>query len=834
MPTDDTSAPAPAHGQQIPRRTAPRRQRPDPRWHHAIMVASALCLGGPAWADNSGGSTDTGCGFVGDSYIGACSTDSTPATGGDVRIDTPPPSDDDPDVPVFEVVGGVNDGDGDATGNRVTVTGSATYDGTNLVGGFAACGGNATSNTVSIGGQAVLVNTANVVGGDSCSGAAEGNTVTIRDQAVVDGGIIMGGSGGTTATGNTIVLRDQATVGNGSFIVGGYALGDATGNAVVLRDQAAVDSSLIYGGYSTLGKAAGNTATIGDHATVLNGSLIYGGASAIGEASGNTVSIQGQAAISDAMAIAGGSTNTTAFGNTVIIRDQARVEDSQISGGESNDTGNATGNTVIIRDQARVENSQVFGGLATDGDATGNRIILQGTPSLAGTMLAGGVSGTGDDTTGNVLEIRGTGLVAGAIMNFDHYQYVLPAGTVPGVPVLTTDVTCMCDATVSVDAERGAGPFQPGTRITLMHSDDLDSERYSDTPTYITGRQGLALSYRWGLTATPTDLIATVDEVRVNEESKAPIEGRIAPMALISQAGDMIAGAAMDQARAAANAGAWTGFGALGGGRSRYDSGSHVDVDGLSFVLGAARRFDTRYGSLSAGAFVELGTGHYDSYNRFNSGTARGSGKTRYYGAGLMARQDFADPAAADARGPLGPYAEASLRAGRASSDWRSADLTRMLGTNASYDSAAPYYGAHLGLGYVAGLGARTSLDLYAKYFWNHQDGDRVSIAGDDFRFSDTDSHRVRAGARVGYAFGEQARAYAGAAWEHEFDGDARATVYGFEAPGPSLKGDTGVFELGLEIAPKEARALTVSLGVQAYTGKREGLGGSALLKYAF
>ncbi len=825
MPTENAPARKPFHG-------LPAAQGRGPGWRHAITVASALCLAGPAWAANSGGSTDTDCGFSGDSYIGACSTDSSPAADADVRIDSPPPSAGDPDVPVIEIIGGMSDGD--ATHNRVTVTGSETYDGTAFVGGSATCGGTAANNAVTIGGQAVLVNTANVVGGDSCSGAAEGNTVVIQDQAVIDGGILMGGSGGTTATGNTLVLRGQATAGNGSFIVGGYAFGDATGNAVVLRDQAAVDSSLIYGGYSTLGKATGNTVTLRDRVTVLDGGAIYGGASAIGETSGNTVDIQGQAAVSDAIAIAGGSTATNALGNTVIIRDQARVENSQISGGESNDTGNATGNTVIIRDQARVENSQVFGGLAMDGDATGNRIILQGTPILTGTLLMGGSSATGDDTTGNVLEIRGTGLVAGAVANFDHYRYVLPPGTVPGTPVLTTDVTCMCDATVSVDAERGAGPFQPGTRITLMHSDDLDSERYSDTPTYITGRQGLALRYRWGLTANATDLVATVAEVSVNEESKAPVEGRIAPLALINQGGDMVAGAAMDRARAAANAGQWTGFGTIGGGRSRYASGSHVDVDGLSFILGAARRFQTGTGSLAAGAFVELGTGNYSSTNRFSSGTARGSGKSRYYGVGLMVRQDFGNAAADDPRGAPGPYAEASLRAGRASSDWRSTDLNRMLGADASYDSAAPYYGAHLGLGYVAGLGPATSADLYAKYFWSHQDGDQVSIAGDAFRFSDTDSHRVRLGTRLNYTFSSQTRAYAGAAWEHEFDGNARATVYGFEAPSPSLKGDTGVFELGLEITPKEARALTVSLGLQAYTGKREGLGGSALLKYAF
>jgi len=303
---------------------------------------------------------------------------------------------------------------------------------------------------------------------------------------------------------------------------------------------------------------------------------------------------------------------------------------------------------------------------------------------------------------------------------------------------------------------------------------------------------------------------------------------------MINPGADMIAGAAMDRARLVANIGQWSGCGTIGGGRSRYASGSHVDVDGLSCVLGATRRFNTGPGSLTAGAFVELGTGHYSSTNDFASGTARGSGKSRYYGVGLMLRHDFADPADADPRGALGPYVEASLRAGRSSTDWRSNDLSRMLGTDVSYDSSSSYHGAHLGLGYVAGLAPAVSADVYAKYFWNHQDGDTVSIAGDAFRFDDTDSQRLRIGTRMHYAFSEQTRAYAGAAWEHEFDGAARATVYGYDAPAPSIKGDTGVFELGLEITPNEARALTVNLGVQAYTGKREGVGGTAVLKYAF
>ncbi|HUH39260.1 MAG TPA: autotransporter domain-containing protein, partial [Castellaniella sp.] len=102
------------------------------------------------------------------------------------------------------------------------------------------------------------------------------------------------------------------------------------------------------------------------------------------------------------------------------------------------------------------------------------------------------------------------------------------------------------------------------------------------------------------------------------------------------------------------------------------------------------------------------------------------------------------------------------------------------------------------------------------------------------FDFSATDSQRLRVGTRLRYLLDDRALAYVGAAWEHEFDGGAQATVYGFQTPSPSLKGDTGVFEVGLDITPRQSKALSVNLGVQAYTGKREGMGGTLQLKYAF
>src|SRR3546814_15714442 len=102
------------------------------------------------------------------------------------------------------------------------------------------------------------------------------------------------------------------------------------------------------------------------------------------------------------------------------------------------------------------------------------------------------------------------------------------------------------------DVAPGTTPFQPGTQFTLMHSNSLTTDRYSDSPTYIIGRQGLALSSRWGLTATATDVVATVDSVSASEESTPPLEGRIASLALINKSGDMHAGVTLDRAQTAA------------------------------------------------------------------------------------------------------------------------------------------------------------------------------------------------------------------------------------------------------------------------------------------
>jgi outer membrane autotransporter protein len=172
---------------------------------------------------------------------------------------------------------------------------------------------------------------------------------------------------------------------------------------------------------------------------------------------------------------------------------------------------------------------------------------------------------------------------------------------------------------------------------------------------------------------------------------------------------------------------------------------------------------------------------------------------------------------------------------GRVESEFSSSDLRDTNGRKADYDSESLYYGLHFGAGYVWNITDAASLDLYGKYFWTRQEGDSVKLStGEPVHFDAVDSHRIRAGGRFAYAVNEYFSPYVGAAYEHEFDGKARATTDSFRIDAPTLEGSTGIGEFGLSFRPTASIPLSIDLGVQGYTGQREGVTGSLHLKLEF
>jgi outer membrane autotransporter protein len=157
-------------------------------------------------------------------------------------------------------------------------------------------------------------------------------------------------------------------------------------------------------------------------------------------------------------------------------------------------------------------------------------------------------------------------------------------------------------------------------------------------------------------------------------------------------------------------------------------------------------------------------------------------------------------------------------------------------GPHAKYDVKSNYYGLSFGGGRVFNLGADNAVDVYGRYVWTRQAGDsaRLSRFNERLKFDDVDSHRLRVGARYSASWSGNNHFYAGAAWEHEFDGEANAKINGRKIDSPDMKGSTGIAEVGLVLTPTGNENLSIDLGIQGYGGKRQGATGSAQLRYAF
>lgn len=127
-----------------------------------------------------------------------------------------------------------------------------------------------------------------------------------------------------------------------------------------------------------------------------------------------------------------------------------------------------------------------------------------------------------------------------------------------------------------------------------------------------------------------------------------------------------------------------------------------------------------------------------------------------------------------------------------------------------------------------------TMLDVSVSYQWTRLQGYNTDIAGDTYHFDDIDSHRTRVGARLDFTGDEQYTPYVGLAWEHEFSGNARGSVYGYDLDDTSLKGDSGIVEIGVTFSPSADSAWRVDAALQGYIGQREGVMGNLAVNYLF
>jgi hypothetical protein len=397
---------------------------------------------------------------------------------------------------------------------------------------------------------------------------------------------------------------------------------------------------------------------------------------------------------------------------------------------------------------------------------------------------------------------------------------IAPTGYDGTAPIVSADAAHFHDGTIvlagdlSGVANGTTAPLVDATMTTYDYPDAVYVDHYST---------GLTVLYNIVPEYGPNGIEFVMYGASAYPTMKALSEGQAASQAFVNRGSDFVAGEGISSAVFAAADAGFSFFSAVSYGHERYETGSHVEVGGVSILLGGAYGTDVSVGRLTVGAFFELGDGTYDSYNDFGAfGTVNGTGDTKYVGGGLLGRLDFAGSSTGHT------YVEASGRVGRASVDFESADLP----LTHRYDLNATYYGFHVGVGRVFNITDSTTFDLYGKWLFTHQGGKDVLIAGAPVHFDDISSHRLRAGFRLTTQVNEWFKPYFGAAYEHELDGKASATVSGYPIDVPELKGGTGIGEIGVSFAAVER--LTIDLSVQGYVGERQGVSGGLRLTYNF
>ncbi|WP_405383869.1 hypothetical protein [Phascolarctobacterium sp.] len=316
---------------------------------------------------------------------------------------------------------------------------------------------------------------------------------------------------------------------------------------------------------------------------------------------------------------------------------------------------------------------------------------------------------------------------------------------------------------------------------------------------------------------TTDRLTLVISSSKLAEQTTMVSESRAAATAFVNQGAELAA----QQANALANSGelGYQTFAGMYGNHGKVATGSHVEIDGNSFMVGVG---NANADGTSWGVFYEGGRGNYTTYNSHTDlGTLRGDGNTNYNGGGVLLRKDKEN----------GWYAEGSLRMGRLKNS-----ITNLLsdrGTPVGYDTESTYYGGHVGIGKVSKLhGEGQTIDTYAKFFYTHHDSDTYHFRRDDYRMDATESETLRLGFRVNQENSDKLNVYYGLAWEYEFDGDVRGQIMSEALAAPSLGGSTILGELG--ISYKASSKWNVDARVQGYGGQRDGISGSVNVNYLF
>lgn len=669
---------------------------------------------------------------------------------------------------------------------------------------------------------------------------------------------------------NNVTLRgDDSSIDPAkATLYGGYIESNTIGtygvnnNMVTLYDNSKVAGvsfgGEIYGGFIWANgnvRVSGNTVTLNDHSVA--------GSNAIG-GYGYT-----------------SSGDTTVNGNTVTLNNNSVVKDI-VSGGQAVGLGtlDASNNTVTLNDNSSV-GYQVYGGwsFASDNDGiirtvtvNNNIVNINDTATISGDLYGGYIhryinfAGSFDVFSGNTLNFSAAPItLSGEMANFENYNFTVDPSLANTASALITADTITFgtndtnmkggDANTSkiqVVGIKAGDELFADDKFVLMQATGTMSGAAEGLTTKGVAQQGISLLYDVRtdvdtdgkqVTATVIGKEKPVDPVeppvdpekpvvppvepgkpaaRVNPQLKSLSEGHLASAMMLTRGADTLAYNTVHTIQHQNPEKGLAPFITLSGGKTRYNSGSHIDAKDGRLTGGLSYQTD----KLVSAVIIESGWGSYNTHNGFTTmKDVNGDGHNRYVGAAVLGHYDFES----------GVFAEASLRAGKNHNTFDTRDIVNLsTGERAHYNLDSNYLGAHIGTGYSKALDEKNTADVSAKYLWTQLKGKDVTVAGDKIHFDDISSHRIRLDAGLSHQYTEAVALRAGLGYEYEFDGKAKATAYGYDIAAPGVQGSTAILTLGSTVKPLAAQQLSVDLNLNGYTGKRDGVGGSIKFSYAF
>ena len=746
-----------------------------------------------------------------------------------------------------------------ANENKVSFSNVAEI-GENVFGGYS-LKADSKNNEVTINGGSVV--TANVAGGVTVKGSSEGNTVRIIKSSAAN---VYGGKGDTSSKGNSVEIsegtisnsvyggyadndnnssaeKNNVTISAGSkvsgSIYGGYANHNANENKVSFSNVAEVGES-VFGGYSLKADSKNNEVTIEGVGVVK--AYVAGGVALAGMSEGNKVNI---AHSSVNVNVYGGYGAKDSIGNIISITDGSSVN-KNVYGGYSF-KGNSMDNTVTIDNS--IVNENVYGGYTESDGAISekiqnNKVIFKNGAKIKGDVYGGYDKLNKANITNNTLEVVGKDNEAKGIQNFDKLNFFITKDLIANDTMLKVTGTALINnAEIKAGVELGT-KLKKNDTINLIDAGALKAENIT-TGTLTDGLINIDKGIKVAIGPDGNKLVGVINgttppggggttppggggttpgagSLYADADAKSPVETQSAALTMLNLGHDLLTTAGYENAALAVDGeeeGSVNPFITMSANNQKLDTGSHVDLKAWNMNLGFAKKINNNSGKLLIAPVIEYGRGSYDSY--LDNGT-HGDGDAHFWGAGLMAKQLNDD----------GLYYEGSLRAGRMSTDYQSA-----VAGGIKYDSDATYYAAHLGMGKVVQLNDKDTLDYYGKLFYTRQQCDKVTVGtGATYDFDATTSLRTRLGARYTHQLSEKNAFYAGLAWQHEFDGESNAivatTLGSASAPAPSMKGDTGIMELGWRV--NNSDKFELGLGVNSSVGKQKGVGFNLSLNFSF